>query len=197
MSNSKENYSKTDLELIKNNEPLFPVSNKQLRDQKFLILLASVIAGNISIACWAVIFGDPSRFSNEYDSWGNVCGRKKNLVIEGVNLSGINHSNRTFVFRMGINNLQVALHSRVYVRKYHSHPATICVHKCPEATASDCRELLKKNGYNLSRAIIENYVCTMLFDIVLPQKTEINRCIPTKLLQVRCKTFFEIRYFIH
>ena len=170
--------------LLNKNQPSFPVAEKSLRDRKSLILIVVFFTLSIALTWYSLSNGDPTKFLNEYDSWGNVCGRKNNPAIPGVNLSGIDHSNRSYVFFTGLNNIRPVLKSNIFWLFDQHSAAVLCVEKCPTAEITDCREMLLENGYRLPDELIKKEVCVMLFDIIFSQTVDLNRCIPTKLLQV-------------
>ncbi|GAV08421.1 hypothetical protein RvY_18112 [Ramazzottius varieornatus] len=82
----------------------------------FLILTAVV----------AAIFGAPLRLLYGQDSFGNVCGAA-NQQIENRTMTGMDMSQRPFVFSFDISNPRNALQ--------------LCVHKCPDRRLSTLREL--------------------------------------------------------
>ena len=195
MQDSTSNHDSFDTEfekdaLCKKSKEISPsfifFPEKSLRDSKYIAFLAFTLFIVVVISLYGFYNGDPERHFYETDSWGNVCGRKNNQLISGVPLSGLDHSNRTFVFQMGTNNIRAGLKPTIYLYSdpYYSS-AIICVHKCPKSEITDCRELLKDNGYNLRDKFISEHVCIMLLDMIFPHTIEFNRCIPTKLLQVR------------
>ena len=170
--------------LLKKNQPSFPIAEKSLRDRKFLILIVVFLIFKIALTWYSLSNGDPKKFLYKYDSWGNVCGRKNNPAIPGVNLSGIDHSNRSYVFFTGLNNIRPVLKPNGLLLFDQHSAAVLCVEKCPTAEITDCREMLLENGYRLPDELIKEEVCVMLFDMIFPQTVDFNKCIPTKLLQV-------------
>ena len=181
---SEDRTEELESSLLNKNQPSFPVAEKSLRDRKFLILIVVFFILMTALTWESLSRGDPTKFLNEYDSWGNVCGRKNNPAIPGVNLSGIDHSNRSYVFFTSVNNIRPVLKPHVLLRSDQHSAAVLCIKKCPTAEITDCREMLLENGYRLPDELIKKEVCVMLFDIIFPQTVDLNRCIPTKFLQV-------------
>ena len=170
--------------IMKKCEPTLPIPQKSLRDCKYLVLLTFLFILMVCLALYGLFNGDISKFVNRYDSWGNVCGRKNNVPIPGVEFSGMDHSNRTYVMFTGDNNIRPVLKPNFFLLADHYPAAMLCLTKCPTSKVTDCHELLIKNGYNLPDELIKKEVCVMLLNIIFPQTVELNRCIPSKLLQV-------------
>ena len=161
------------------------------RDILFLIIFVLMLVGMGFLSKHSTGLGDPYRYINGSDSWGNVCGRKFNPNISGANLSGMDHSERRYEFHMGLSNIKTALNPISYLMSS-KKPARICVSECP-TTMMDCTKLLEQNGYhNLSDSAITRHICTMHFGLILPHTTLLNRCIPSQLIQVR--KIFKISY---
>ena len=165
-------------------KPSTPMHKKSLQNKLYIQFFTIGLFALLSIGFYGVSTGDPLKFLYDYDSWGNICGKKNNPLIPGANLSGMDHSNRTFVLHMGVNNIRAALKPVTYKKSSHK-PAVICIHECPTAKLTDCGNLLKDNGYtSLNNSFVDENICTMLFHIILPQITDFNRCIPIQVLQV-------------
>lgn len=77
----------------------------------------------IFIAIMAFVLGDPMRLIKGTDSFGNVCGRRDNVKNPNVEYSGLDMSERRYVFFMDQDNLKDSL--------------AICVKQCPNKTLYD------------------------------------------------------------
>ena len=175
--------------------PTTPQRANKVQDVFFLMLFVLTMGGMACLCYYSVKNGDPYRYLYGKDSWGNVCRRKENQVIEGVSLSGMDHSDRKFEFHMGLANVRTALNPLSYI-KSNEKPAVFCVKECPTKMIK-CRDFLIENGYNLSTisdTLFNNHICTMLFQTILPHNTLFNRCVPSQLIQVE-NTFFNLVFF--
>ena len=159
-----------------------PNDKRFVRDYPYLVLFGAGLYGLITLSTYGFTYGDPQIYMKGYDSWGNVCGKEKNRILPGVSLSGKNQSNNTFVFHMGLSNLNTALDPFKYIRSSNK-PAVICVKECPK-NITDCRDLLKDSGYLLPESFIKQHVCIMPFGLILSHFDFLKRCIPKQLLQV-------------
>lgn len=137
--------------------------------------------GILANTSWGL--GDVGRYLHGEDSWGNVCGRGKNREIDGVNQSGRNMSNNIYEFRMAFSDVRNAL-DPTNLLNGGGLAATICVSECPNALI-ECEQLLIYNGYDLNSDVIKNEVCTMTYGVILPHIAVVNRCIPSRLVQVK------------
>eukprot|EP00040_Diaphanoeca_grandis_P020047 m.106366 g.106366 ORF g.106366 m.106366 type:complete len:657 (-) comp27715_c0_seq3:398-2368(-) len=63
-------------------------------DIGFLVLFGVFWVGVVYLASWAFTYGKAYRLIHGADSWGNVCGRSDNTVIEGVINSGLDMTDR-------------------------------------------------------------------------------------------------------
>ena len=148
----------------------------------------------IYVAYYSIGEGDPYRYLNGSDSWGNVCGRNNSPIV-GVPLSGKDHTHRTFEFHMGFCNILTALNPLGYLMSKNK-PAKICVEECPK-TLIDCRDLVNASDYAIPQSYLDEHVCTMSYDLILPHTSLFNRCIPAQLLQVcliclyQCNVLFQ------
>lgn len=99
----------------------------------------------ILIAAFALVYGSPLRLRNGYDSYGNTCGVKKNEKIGDIALSGLDTSDKPYLFYLDIKNLRQSLQ--------------ICVKQCPDRninTLHDLKSFMNRTGSSL---------CTYDFDI--------------------------------
>ena len=158
-----------------------PEKERTPKDVLFLLLFLIMMGGMGYLSYYSTGAGDPYRYVNGSDSWGNVCGRN-NSIIPGVPQSGKDHRERIYEFHMALSDIRNALNPLSYL-KSSNKSAVICVKECPTEMI-DCKDLLSKNGYNLSESVISNHVCTMPYDLILPHTDLINRCIPSQLIQV-------------
>ncbi|EGD78975.1 hypothetical protein PTSG_01948 [Salpingoeca rosetta] len=96
-----------------------PYKKRSCTDILFLALFLAFWAGMIGIAYVAYTEGDPERLISGTDSFGNVCGRNNsNQVINSTN-SGLDMTNRSFVF---------------FYNSGNSDALRLCVSACPEVT---------------------------------------------------------------
>ncbi|KPP76984.1 choline transporter-like protein 1-like [Scleropages formosus] len=96
-----------------------------------------------SICGYTVVTGAAGRLIFGYDSYGNTCGRR-NSQIEGVKLSGLDQTDKKFVFFLDPCNIDIVQ------RKIKS--MALCVAKCPETelkTYGDIKRFAMNNGSEL------------------------------------------------
>ncbi|XP_063226885.1 choline transporter-like 1 isoform X1 [Bacillus rossius redtenbacheri] len=94
----------------------------------------------IVIAAFAIVYGNPLRLINGYDSFGNTCGTNYNEKREGDNLSGVNTIDKPYLLFMDVGHVSAAM--------------KICVKKCPDRnldTLSDIRKFYQETGSKLCR----------------------------------------------
>ena len=172
-----------------------PQKDRSPKDIFFLILFVLMLGAMAYLCYYSTGVGDPYRYVNGSDSWGNVCGRN-NSPIGGVRLSGKDHSQRGFAFHMGLSNIKTAMNPLSYLRS-NQKPAVICVRECPNDLI-DCTELLTQNDYdNIPQTLLDEHICTMPFDLILPHISLLNRCIPKQVVQVSvlCGIIFRRKLF--
>uniref|UniRef100_A0A8C5LP46 Choline transporter-like protein n=1 Tax=Leptobrachium leishanense TaxID=445787 RepID=A0A8C5LP46_9ANUR len=95
------------------------------------------------ICGFSIASGAASRLVSGYDSYGNVCGQK-NSKLEGVSQSGLDHTNRKYVFFLDPCKLDLVQ------RKIKS--VALCVSECPREelkTLSDVKRFAETNGSEL------------------------------------------------
>ncbi|XP_076162811.1 choline transporter-like protein 1 isoform X2 [Ptiloglossa arizonensis] len=83
----------------------------------------------ILIAAFALVYGNPLRLINGYDSFGNTCGMKNNPKFGSMELSGQDTSDKPYLFFLDINNVTQSL--------------KICVKKCPDRTMTTMNDICK------------------------------------------------------
>ncbi|XP_003700774.2 choline transporter-like protein 1 [Megachile rotundata] len=83
----------------------------------------------ILIAAFALVYGNPLRLINGYDSFGNTCGMKNNPKFGSMELSGQDTKDKPYLFFLDINNVTQSL--------------KICVKKCPDRTITTMNEICK------------------------------------------------------
>ncbi|NXS17039.1 CTL3 protein, partial [Mystacornis crossleyi] len=134
------------------------------------------------ISGYAVMAGAAERLVLGYDSFGNICGRK-NAPVEGANLSGLDMTNKKYVFFLNSCGLEI--------QSLKISSLSLCVSSCPQEqlnSLEDLQSFARNNGsflciYNLN---ISNYtlnpkaaqLCPTL--PVPPSKSFplFNRCVP-------------------
>lgn len=92
------------------------------------------------ICGFSVATGAAARLVSGYDSYGNICGQK-NAKLEGIPNSGMDHTNRKYVFFLDPCNLDLIN------RKIKS--VALCVAACPRQelkTLSDVQKFAEMNG---------------------------------------------------
>uniref|UniRef100_A0A669CK80 Choline transporter-like protein n=1 Tax=Oreochromis niloticus TaxID=8128 RepID=A0A669CK80_ORENI len=101
----------------------------------------SILQG--SICGFTIVTGGAARLVFGYDSYGNTCGQR-NEQIEGVRLSGLDHTDRKFVFFLDPCNIDIVQ------RKIKS--MALCVSLCPTEelkTYQDLKRFAMVNGSEL------------------------------------------------
>jgi len=162
--------------------PTTPQKDRSPKDILFLILFVIMLGVMAYLCYYSTGAGDPYRYVNGTDSWGNVCGRN-NSPIRGVPLSGRDNSHRSFAFHMGLSDIRTAMNPLGYL-KSNQKPAVICVRECPKELI-DCKDLLRQNNYNIAQPFLDQHACTMAYDLILPHTSLLNRCVPKQIVQVR------------
>uniref|UniRef100_H2Z3L8 Choline transporter-like protein n=1 Tax=Ciona savignyi TaxID=51511 RepID=H2Z3L8_CIOSA len=165
--------------LSQNDEPATPIRAKKPRDLIFLLLFIGMLGGMGYLAQQSINKGDPSRYLYGVDSWGNVCGRKKNVPIPAVTTSGMDRSKHIYEFNMAFSDIKTAADPTRLLTGANG-PAVLCVKECP-ARFIKCEELLANNSYQLEGSVVTERVCTMPYGWILPHVPVINRCVPAQL----------------
>ncbi|KAM9329631.1 choline transporter-like protein 1 [Gastrophryne carolinensis] len=120
-----------------------PLEEHSCTDIPWLILFVLFCIGMGFICGFSIATGAASRLISGYDSYGNVCGQK-NIKIEGFKNSGLDHTNRKYVFFLDPCNLDFVK------RKIKS--VALCVSECPQEelkTMADVTKFAEKNGSHL------------------------------------------------
>ncbi|XP_011296701.1 CTL-like protein 1 [Fopius arisanus] len=92
----------------------------------------------IMIAAFALVYGNPLRLINGYDSFGNTCGTQNNPKFGDMELSGQDTSDKPYLFFLDVKDLHQSL--------------KICVKKCPDRTmnyTSEVCQFYKRTGSQL------------------------------------------------
>ncbi|KAI2668142.1 Choline transporter-like protein 1 [Labeo rohita] len=97
---------------------------------------------HLCICGFAIATGAASRLISGYDSYGNICGQK-NAKIPGIELSGLNHTSRKYVFFLDPCNIDIL------GRKIKS--VALCVSKCPDAELKTYEDLTTFSTVNGSQ----------------------------------------------
>lgn len=119
-------------------------------DVFWLILFFLFIALMIFIGAFALVFGDPLRLVNGYDSFGNVCGSDNSELSledhEGLHFYGYDATDLKYVFFFNVSNLEESL--------------KLCVKKCPDRrldTLEDIHKFYNRTGSKLCRYDYDDY----------------------------------------
>ncbi|XP_063263618.1 choline transporter-like protein 3 isoform X2 [Prinia subflava] len=159
-----------------------PVTYRKCTDTLWLLLFCLFWAGLMFISGYAVVAGAAERLVLGYDSFGNICGRK-NTPVEGANLSGLDMTNKKYVFFLNSCSLEI--------QSLKISSLSLCVSSCPQQqlnSLEDLQSFARNNGsflcvYNLN---VSSYtlnpkaaqLCPTL--PVPPSKSFplFNRCVP-------------------
>lgn len=120
-----------------------PLEDRSCTDLPWFLLFTVFCVGMGSICGFTVVTGGAARLVFGYDSYGNTCGRR-NEPIEGVRLSGLDHTDRKFVFFLDPCNIDIVQ------RKIKS--MALCVSLCPPEelkTYQDLKKFAMLNGSEL------------------------------------------------
>nr|XP_055034934.1 choline transporter-like protein 1 isoform X2 [Misgurnus anguillicaudatus] len=120
-----------------------PLEDRSCTDLPWFLLFALFCVGMCGICGFTIVTGGASRLVFGYDSYGNTCGQR-NDPIEGVRLSGLDHTDRKYVFFLDPCNIDIIQ------RKIKS--MALCVSICPTeelATYHDLRRFAMTNGSEL------------------------------------------------
>ncbi|KAF0040244.1 hypothetical protein F2P81_008479 [Scophthalmus maximus] len=83
-----------------------PLEDRSCTDLPWFLLFTVFCVGMGSICSFTIVTGGAARLVFGYDSYGNTCGRR-NEQIEGVRLSGLDHTDRKFVFFLDPCNIDI------------------------------------------------------------------------------------------
>ncbi|KAM9740808.1 choline transporter-like protein 1 isoform 2-T2 [Menidia menidia] len=120
-----------------------PLEDRSCTDLPWFLLFTIFCVGMGSICGFTIASGGAARLVSGYDSYGNTCGRP-NAQIEGVRLSGLDHTDRKFVFFLDPCNIDIVQ------RKIRS--LALCVALCPPQelqTYQDLKRFAMVNGSEL------------------------------------------------
>ncbi|CAN9515220.1 unnamed protein product [Ophioblennius macclurei] len=120
-----------------------PLEERSCTDLPWFLLFTVFCVGMGSICSFTIVTGGAARLVFGYDSYGNTCGRR-NEQIEGVRLSGLDHTDRRFVFFLDPCNIDIVQ------RKIKS--MALCVTLCPTEelrTYQDLKRFAMVNGSEL------------------------------------------------
>ena len=188
LDNEKRNNGKQTIDVTEENSFLLldlPPRKKRLQDKTLLFLFFVALCVLCVLSVVGFREGNPNRYIYGADSWGNVCGRKNNPSIAGALLPGLDHSGRPYSFYFITNDARIPFYPEIVAtQKY----ATICLSECQRGFIS-CQGLLIKEGYVLPSNVTERRVCTMLADLILPQRLFYDSCVPVDLAQVSFRIY--------
>uniref|UniRef100_A0A8C4DPH9 Choline transporter-like protein n=1 Tax=Dicentrarchus labrax TaxID=13489 RepID=A0A8C4DPH9_DICLA len=117
-----------------------PLEDRSCTDLPWFLLFTVFCVGMGSICGFTIVTGGAARLVFGYDSYGNTCGQR-NEQIEGVRLSGLDHTDRKFVFFLDPCNIDIVQ------RKIRS--MALCVSLCPPEelqTYQDLKRFAMLNG---------------------------------------------------
>ncbi|XP_054595405.2 choline transporter-like protein 1 isoform X1 [Nothobranchius furzeri] len=120
-----------------------PLEDRSCTDLPWFLLFTVFCVGMGSICGFTIVTGGAARLIFGYDSYGNTCGQR-NDQIEGVRLSGLDHTDRKFVFFLDPCNIDIVQ------RKIKS--LALCVSLCPSEelyTYQDLKRFAMVNGSEL------------------------------------------------
>ncbi|XP_030595722.1 choline transporter-like protein 1 isoform X1 [Archocentrus centrarchus] len=120
-----------------------PLEDRSCTDLPWFLLFTVFCVGMGSICGFTIVTGGAARLVFGYDSYGNTCGQR-NEQIEGVRLSGLDHTDRKFVFFLDPCNVDIVQ------RKIKS--MALCVSLCPTEelkTYQDLKRFAMINGSEL------------------------------------------------
>ncbi|XP_031170453.2 choline transporter-like protein 1 isoform X3 [Sander lucioperca] len=120
-----------------------PLEDRSCTDLPWFLLFTVFCVGMGSICGFSIVTGGAARLVFGYDSYGNTCGQR-NEPIEGIRLSGLDHTDRKFVFFLDPCNIDIVQ------RKIRS--LALCVSLCPSeelATYQDLKRFAMLNGSEL------------------------------------------------
>ncbi|XP_036431642.1 choline transporter-like protein 1 isoform X1 [Colossoma macropomum] len=120
-----------------------PLEDRSCTDLPWFLLFTLFCVGMGAICGYTIVTGGAARLVFGYDSYGNTCGQR-NEAIEGVKLSGLDHTDRKYVFFLDPCNIDIVQ------RKIKS--MALCVSQCPTEemkTYGDLRRFAMINGSEL------------------------------------------------
>ncbi|CAL9692624.1 unnamed protein product [Knipowitschia caucasica] len=120
-----------------------PLEDRSCTDLPWFLLFTAFCVGMGGICGFTVVTGGAARLLFGYDSFGNTCG-ERNERLEGVRLSGLDHTDRRFVFFLDPCDIDLVQ------RRIRS--MALCVSLCPGRelrTYDDLRSFAMNNGSEL------------------------------------------------
>ncbi|XP_008325032.1 choline transporter-like protein 1 isoform X2 [Cynoglossus semilaevis] len=120
-----------------------PLEERSCTDLPWFLLFTLFCVGMGSICGFTIVTGGAARLIFGYDSYGNTCGQR-NEQMEGIRLSGLDHTDRKFVFFLDPCNIDIVQ------RKIRS--IALCVALCPSQelkTYHDVQSFAMVNGSEL------------------------------------------------
>ncbi|XP_030135057.4 choline transporter-like protein 3 isoform X2 [Taeniopygia guttata] len=109
-----------------------PAIYRKCTDTFWLLLFCLFWAGLMFISGYAVVAGAAERLVLGYDSFGNICGRK-NTPVEGANLSGLDMTNKKYVFFLNSCSLEI--------QSIKVSSLSLCVSSCPQHQLNSLEDL--------------------------------------------------------
>uniref|UniRef100_A0AAR2LE03 Choline transporter-like protein n=1 Tax=Pygocentrus nattereri TaxID=42514 RepID=A0AAR2LE03_PYGNA len=126
-----------------------PLEDRSCTDLPWFLLFTLFCVGMGAICGYTIVTGGASRLVFGYDSYGNTCGQR-NEAIEGVKLSGLDHTDRKYVFFLDPCNIDIVQ------RKIKS--MALCVSQCPTEemkSYGDLRRFAMINGKTLISLLLK------------------------------------------
>ncbi|CAB1337319.1 unnamed protein product [Coregonus sp. 'balchen'] len=120
-----------------------PLEDRSCTDLPWFLLFTVFCVGMGSICGFTIATGGAGRLVFGYDSYGNTCGQR-NEQIEGVRLSGLDQTDKKYVFFLDPCNIDIVQ------RKIKS--MALCVSLCPDEelkTYQDLKRFAMHNGSEL------------------------------------------------
>uniref|UniRef100_A0A8C6T940 Choline transporter-like protein n=1 Tax=Neogobius melanostomus TaxID=47308 RepID=A0A8C6T940_9GOBI len=120
-----------------------PLEDRSCTDLPWFLLFTAFCVGMGGICSFTVATGGAARLLFGYDSFGNTCG-DRNERLEGVKLSGLDHTDRRFVFFLDPCDIDLVQ------RRIRS--MALCVSQCPGRelrTYEDLQSFAMNNGSEL------------------------------------------------
>ncbi|XP_059710276.1 choline transporter-like protein 3 isoform X5 [Haemorhous mexicanus] len=159
-----------------------PAIYRKCTDVLWLLLFCLFWAGLMFISGYAVVVGAAERLVLGYDSFGNICGRK-NTPVEGANLSGLDMTNKKYVFFLNSCSLEI--------QGPKISSLSLCVSSCPQQqlnSLEDLQSFARNNGsflcvYNLnvSSYTVNPKAAQLCPTLPVPPSKSFplfNRCVP-------------------
>ncbi|XP_056353630.1 choline transporter-like protein 3 isoform X3 [Oenanthe melanoleuca] len=159
-----------------------PALYRKCTDTLWLLLFCLFWAGLMFISGYSVVAGAAERLVLGYDSFGNICGRK-NTPVAGANLSGLDMTNKKYVFFLNSCSLEI--------QSLESSSLSLCVSSCPQQqlnSLEDLQSFARSNGsflcvYNLdaSSYTLNPKAAQLCPTLPVPPSKSFplfNRCVP-------------------